>query len=151
MERLLRALRDRRGFGGPQPELMILVMILGILAAIAIPKFAEIIRRSNEAATRGNLGALRAALTAYRKDMGGRYPAHVTELLLGGRYLLSVPKAKVPPHHKDSNSVRLGLHASDSDDSGGWAYVAEPSSKDWGTVFVNCTHTDTKEASWSAY
>ncbi|MBI5239194.1 MAG: prepilin-type N-terminal cleavage/methylation domain-containing protein, partial [Elusimicrobia bacterium] len=38
-------------------ELMIVVAIIGILAAIAIPKFASLIRKSSEGASKGNLGA----------------------------------------------------------------------------------------------
>ncbi|OGR49055.1 MAG: Tfp structural protein, partial [Elusimicrobia bacterium GWA2_66_18] len=34
-------------------ELMIVVAIIGILAAIAIPKFAELIRKSSEGASKG--------------------------------------------------------------------------------------------------
>jgi len=146
---ILRHPSEKRGFANPEP--MILIAIIGIVLAVAIPQFARARLRAKELDTRKALTALRSALAAYHKDMGGRYPAHVSELLLGDKYLRSVPKAKVPPHHMDSDSVRLALHSSDSDDSGGWAYVAEPSSKDWGTVFVNCTHTDIKGASWSDY
>ena len=44
-------------------ELMIVVAIIGILAAIAIPKFAELIRKSNEGASKGSLGSIRSALS----------------------------------------------------------------------------------------
>jgi len=55
-------------------ELMIVVAIIGILAAIAIPKFASLLRKSNEGACKGNLGALRSALSIYYGDMEGQYP-----------------------------------------------------------------------------
>ncbi|MDD5688057.1 MAG: prepilin-type N-terminal cleavage/methylation domain-containing protein [Elusimicrobia bacterium] len=55
-------------------ELMIVVAIIGILAAIAIPKFADLIRKSKEGATKGSLGALRSALTIYYGEMEGTYP-----------------------------------------------------------------------------
>ena len=57
---------------------MIVVAIIGILAAIAIPKFADLIRKSQEGATKGSLGALRSALTIYYGDMEGVYPATST-------------------------------------------------------------------------
>ncbi len=61
-------------------ELMIVVAIIGILAAIAIPKFAELIRKSNEGASKGNLGAIRSALSIYYGDLEGTYPANVGAL-----------------------------------------------------------------------
>jgi prepilin-type N-terminal cleavage/methylation domain-containing protein len=54
-------------------ELMIVVAIIGILASIAIPKFADLIRKSKEGATKGNLGSLRSALSIYYGDMEGTY------------------------------------------------------------------------------
>ena len=56
-------------------ELMIVVAIIGILAAIAIPKFAELIRKSNEGASKGNLGAIRSALSIYYGDEVGMWGA----------------------------------------------------------------------------
>ena len=44
-------------------ELMIVVAIIGILAAIAIPKFSNLIRKSQEGAGKGNLGSIRSALS----------------------------------------------------------------------------------------
>ena len=55
-------------------ELMIVVAIIGILAAIAIPKFADLIKKSKEGATKGSLGALRSALTIYYGEQEGIYP-----------------------------------------------------------------------------
>lgn len=55
-------------------ELMIVVAIIGILAAIAIPKFADLIKKSKEGATKGSLGALRSALTIYYGEQEGTYP-----------------------------------------------------------------------------
>ncbi|MDO8734379.1 MAG: type II secretion system protein, partial [Elusimicrobiota bacterium] len=55
-------------------ELMIVVAIIGILAAIAIPKFADLIKKSKEGSTKGSLGAIRSALTIYYGEQEGVYP-----------------------------------------------------------------------------
>jgi type II secretory pathway pseudopilin PulG len=41
------------------------IVIIGILAAVAIPRFANLRRDAQQAACDGNLGALRGALSAY--------------------------------------------------------------------------------------
>ncbi|MBI5595074.1 MAG: hypothetical protein HY928_03185 [Elusimicrobia bacterium] len=143
--------RSRAGFGGPHVELMPVVAIIGILAAIAIPKFADLIRKSNEGASKGNLGAIRSALSISYGDNEGVYPYHPAALLAEGKYLRGIPKAKTPNYHADSTAVRLGAGSWDGDDSGGWLYVGDPASEDFGAVFVNCTHTDTKGSSWTVY
>jgi type IV pilus assembly protein PilA len=55
-------------------ELMIVVAIIGILAAVAIPKFAQMLEKSREGATKGNLGAIRSAVSNYYADQQGWYP-----------------------------------------------------------------------------
>jgi len=44
-------------------ELMIVVAIIGILAAIAIPQFANLVAKSQEGRTKANLGTIRSALS----------------------------------------------------------------------------------------
>src|SRR3990167_4801574 len=102
-------------------ELMIVVAIIGILAAIAIPKFAELIRKSSEGASKGNLGALRSAMSIYYGDMEGTYPANVTALTIGGKYLSQLPNAKAPNYHADGAGVVLvSASAAPSDGGGGY-------------------------------
>jgi type IV pilus assembly protein PilA len=55
-------------------ELMIVVAIIGILAAVAIPKFAQMLEKSREGATKGNIGALKSAVSNYYADQQGNYP-----------------------------------------------------------------------------
>ena len=63
---------SRRGF--TLIELMIVVAIIGTLSAIAVPKFASLVRKSQDGATKGNLGRLRSAMSIYYSDMEGYYP-----------------------------------------------------------------------------
>jgi prepilin-type N-terminal cleavage/methylation domain-containing protein len=132
-------------------ELMIVVAIIGILAAIAIPKFAELIRKSSEGASKGNLGALRSAMSIYYGDMEGSYPANITALTIGGKYLTVVPNAKAPNYHADGASVVLVSAAATPSDAGSWYFNDVTTDANVGSVLVNCTHTDTKGTVWTGY
>ena len=133
-------------------ELMIVVAIIGILAAIAIPKFAQLIRKSSEGASKGNLGALRSALSIYYGDMEGQYPSDLAGgLTTNGKYLASMPLAKAPNYHTDTASVYYPTTGGIGNDGGGWDYNNISGNANLGTVFVNCTHTDTKASIWTSY
>ena len=132
-------------------ELMIVVAIIGILAAIAIPKFAELIRKSSEGASKGNLGALRSAMSIYYGDMEGTYPANVAALTIGGKYLTVLPPAKAPNYHADGSGVVLLSASANPSDAGGWYYNDQTTNANVGNVLVNCTHTDTKGTVWTGY
>src|SRR5882672_8726269 len=105
-------LKTKRGF--TLIELMIVVAIIGILAAIAIPKFSQLITKGNEANTKGNLGAVRSALSIYYGDMEGWYPSDtLTSLTTSGKYMTTVPTAKLP----QVNNLNVG-HADNTSVSG---------------------------------
>ena len=82
-------------------ELMIVVAIIGILAAVAIPKFAEMMERSRDGATKGNIGALKSAVSIYYGDHEGTYPSDLTAPYLSGtswnflaKYIDNIPAVK---------------------------------------------------------
>ena len=131
-------------------ELMIVVAIIGILAPIAIPKFAELIRKSGEGASKGNLGSIRSSLSIYYGDMEGQYPSSLSGLTVAGKYLATVPNAKVPNYHPDSNAEKDG-GALAANDAGGWVYDNSVGDANIGNMQINCTHTDTKGSIWSSY
>ena len=76
-------------------ELMIVVAIIGILAAIAIPKFAQMLEKSREGATKGNLAAIRSAVTIYYSEKEGTFPGDLTTAFTS--YLYPIPAAKATP------------------------------------------------------
>ena len=58
-------------------ELLIVVIILAILAAIIVPQFTSATVDAQEAALDSNLGALRSAIELYRGQHGTLYPGAV--------------------------------------------------------------------------
>lgn len=132
-------------------ELMIVVSIIGILAAVAIPKFAELIRKSNEGSCKANLGAIRGALTIYYGDNEGRYPDDLTGLTVNGKYLAAIPNACAAGYHPARNNQQVSRVSGVPSDFGGWFYDDVLASGDYGKVVVNCVHADTKGVIWSTY
>ena len=131
-------------------ELMIVVAIVGVLAAIAIPKFAQMMRKSGEATSKGNLGALRSALSIYYGDLEGTYPTALTGLTVSGKYLAVIPNAKTPNYHADT-SVEVDNAIGNVGNTGAWLFNNIPTDTNFGQVNVNCTDTDTKSNVWSSY
>ncbi len=56
-------------------ELMIVVVIIGILAGIALPNFYALVGRAREASTKKNMHLLQTATEDFAAVSGGRYPA----------------------------------------------------------------------------
>ena len=56
-------------------ELMVVVVIIGILAAIAIPNFIAMERRAKEASVKGSMHTLQLAYEDFATGSGGVYPA----------------------------------------------------------------------------
>ena len=86
-------MKTTRIMGGQQGftllELIIVVTMIGILAAIALPNLAQMPIRSKEAVLKTNLRTIRQALDQYNGDLGF-YPESL-ELLVDEEYLRSVP------------------------------------------------------------
>ncbi len=125
-------------------ELMIVVAIIGILAAIAIPKFADLINKAKEGSTKGALSSVRSAVQVYYGDNEGWFPADTLACItLNAKYIAEIPLAKMPgTGHADSRAI-LGAQA--VVDGPGWMYANDPTlAVTWGNFIVNCTHEDIK-------
>jgi general secretion pathway protein G len=80
--------RDEGGF--TLVELMIVMLIIGVLAAIAIPSYLQSLQHAKEAVLKEDLHVLRQAIDAYTNDKE-KAPQSLDDLVSAG-YLKSIPK-----------------------------------------------------------
>jgi len=138
-------LKSKKGF--TLIELMIVVAIIGILAAVAIPRFAQMLDKSREGATKGNLGAIRSSVSIYYAEKEGVWPADLSSSYTS--YLYPIPPAKA---NQLGNVSTVTLAADVPAAAGtGWAYVTTAGATFVGNVFCNSTATDTKGSSFTTY
>lgn len=145
--RFLALLARRSGF--TLIELMMVAAIIGMLASIAIPKFADLITKAKESSIKGSLGALRGALTIYYADTEGTRPSMMTALTTNSKYIQAIPSISIPKNtNNDGHLIQTNnvLYNAVTDGAAGnprWAYYVAT-----GAVYVNCSHRDTKGSTW---
>jgi prepilin-type N-terminal cleavage/methylation domain-containing protein len=136
-------------------ELMIVVAIIGILAAIAIPRFAQMLEKSREGSTKGNLGSLKSAASIYYGDSQGIWPTTLNSISIYGfsRYLDNISPVKVTgafvagASSPSGSLVTMTTQSSVPVGSGsGWLYDST-----FGDVYVNSTVRDSKSLPYSFY
>jgi general secretion pathway protein G len=71
-------------------ELMVVMLIIGVLAAIAIPSFISSIKNAKEAVLKEDLHVMRNAIDSYTMDKA-KAPQSLDDLVQTG-YLKSIPK-----------------------------------------------------------
>jgi prepilin-type N-terminal cleavage/methylation domain-containing protein len=98
-------------------ELVIVIVILGILAAVAIPKYEDMREQARVATLKGQLGSLRSAIAIQyaRNALNGTatFPTLNGSIFADG----NVPKEPV----QNSNAVKTTAGV---DNAGGWQYIA---------------------------
>ena len=136
-------------------ELMIVVAIIGILAAIAIPRFAQMLEKSKEGATKGNIGALKSASEIYYGNWQGIWPTTLwsSSTFSFSQNLDAIPLVKVTgafiaaPTNPSGNIVTYTtINLVPTGQSSGWLYDSTG-----GYVFVNSTIKDSQSMAYSFY
>lgn len=112
--------KNRSGF--TLIELVIVVLVLGIIAAVAAPKLFDVTTDARENATRQSLTTIRNAIELYRASSGVYPPAStittaLRSSLTGGTF----PSPQVGSH-SDDNNVRSFTGTFSSSGTDGWAY-----------------------------
>ena len=143
-------------------ELMIVVAIIGILAAVAIPKFADLVTKSKEASVKGSLGAVRSAVSIYYGDMEGTYPGNLfTGLSAANRYMpavggtQSVGTVQIPKNSTGFTGHDFGASVDITEINDGGTAYADGCAFFYhtldGAVEIGCGHKDTRGSVWSEY
>ena len=150
-------MRDRGGNsrGFTLIELMIVVAIIGILAAIALPRFGQMMEKSREGQTKGNLNSIHSAAAIYYGDQRGVWPTTLdtTSVYLFSQYLDNIGPVKVTGYFVAGAISPSGLWVTmttqgsvPTGSGSGWLYDSQN-----GSFYVNSTVTDSKSLPYSFY
>jgi general secretion pathway protein G len=134
-------------------ELVVVIMILGILAGVAAPKFFATSKSANENGTKQSLAIVRDAIELYASANGGNLPACTGTgddfiLLLTPYIRGSFPKCMVGPGANQDDDITpvTGVPAGVVGDGTGWKY-----STTTGTFIVNNAGVDSQGVAYSSY
>ena len=99
-------------------ELLVVVVIIGILAAIALPNFIGAQKKAKAAAVKGNCRTIQIASESYATDSGGSYAPNATGPLLnylpgGSNSIGGTTKGTIPVNPVDGSAgvIKAGTTA----------------------------------------
>lgn len=128
-------------------ELMVVIIVIGVIMLIVLPRFGEIRDRSREGTTKGSLGALRSAINNYYADKEGIWPSILSDPSFEGVYIDEIPRARLRGGirgNNDTNSVTYGT--TPQPPYGGWLYDSNT-----GRLRINHIEVDTRGIPYSSY
>ena len=124
-------------------ELVMVIVILGILAATALPRFMDLSSKAKESAAKGALGGIRAAVAIYyasdavtNPDNTNHYPPTLNSTLFADNQVPNEPLTG-----SGSNAVVIGTSDAVTG-TGGWVYDTAT-----GKVWLNSTNPSYPNAS----
>jgi general secretion pathway protein G len=106
----------RRTAGFTLLELIVVIAVIGILAAIALPALKNVPRRATESVLKNNLRTMRDVIDQYMGDKGN-YPPSLEALVEEG-YLRKVPN---DPITKSNDTWLLVFEEPSDEESGGFS------------------------------
>lgn len=147
-------------------ELVILIALIGILSALAIPRLRMLYEGTLEKATLGNIGAIKSAISIYYGDHEGVWPTTLdvndhTPHFGFGNYLDSLPPVKAT-HPSDPAKSPAGAQvvykgftdepslAAPETTGSGWRYDG-PLNGNTGRIWVNNSCLDSTGVSYTTY
>jgi type II secretion system protein G len=153
-------LRTKNFLGFTLIELMIVVSILGILAAIVLPEFQSQTQQAKEAAAKANLKILRDAIERYVLDHNGVPPGYANnnptsiasasnfskQLVTVGKYISKMPKNPFNDYNGIQVYANEQTFPTQADGSSGWIY--QPETKE---IRLNWQGTDSEGKSYFSY
>ena len=103
-------------------EILIVVVILGILAAIIVPQFTDAAQDANESSARSQLQTIRSQIELHRVQENGAAPENLEELVTDG-YIRAVPvwPAGFAATYEDGDlTLRYFNNEANADGETGW-------------------------------
>ena len=134
MRRLAQLREKKQGF--TLIELVMVIVIVGVLAAIIVPNYVDYVGKSGASTTKANLQMIRTAIQTFRSENAGAYPTNLATDLVP-TYLPEIP----PDGLLQQNGVVTAV-----DNAGGWQYVSGT-----GVIKPNLTGADAYGVNFSAY
>jgi MSHA pilin protein MshA len=137
---MMRRISSNQGF--TLVELVIIIVILGILAAVAIPKYTDISAEAREAAARSALGSLRSGISIWYANQAVKTGVPSWPPLDSIRAIGTVMEQAIPnnPFQTDANapdSIVTGVAKGTTVGTrGGWAY-----NETTGEIWLNTSGT----------